>query len=107
MTVDASLQERAGIADPARIRELMLDHLEPPRSTTDRGIRARRPPLLSERKPTARSRVQIARSGAGTATKKLRAARGLGFGYPPLDGVKLAEVDRFALWSGSEFAQVS
>ena len=26
---------------------------------------------------------------------------------PPLDGVKLAEVDRFALWSGSAFAQAS
>jgi hypothetical protein len=26
---------------------------------------------------------------------KLRAARGLGFGYPPLDSVKLAEADLF------------
>jgi len=46
------------------------------------------------------ARSNRARSRAGTTTKKLRAARGLGFGYPPLDGVKLAEVDRFALWSG-------
>ena len=53
------------------------------------------------------ARSNRARGGAGTAAKKLRDARGLGFGYPPLDVVKLAKVDRFALWSGSEFVQVS